>query len=735
MQPVEVLFASGDFFSTLGVRAIVGRTFTAADDVRGGGPDGAVVVISHDLWQRRFNGAAGAVGSRLLVNGTPLTIVGVAPRRFRGVDVGQPFDIAIPFGAEPLIRGRRSLIDDRSLLLLTLMVRLKAGQSMSAAAAALRAMQPQILGADAPPFLKEPFLVVPASTGISDRSRLRQQYERPLIILSIVAGFVVLIVSVNIANLFLARATARRQELSVRLAVGAPRWRLVRQLFVEGLLLATVSAVAGTLIAAWASRALVAHLPAAGAPVVIDLPIDWRVLTFTIAATMAAVVLFATAPALYAMRVPSLEAVQEAGRGAGGRRTGLLSSGMVVTQVALSLVLLAAAGMFARTLNRLANVPLGFDPKGVLVITVNAARADVDPATRLRVYERIIEAVAAVPGVTRAAGSVWTPVGTGGGGLLTDARGRRADVGRQVAFNIITPGWFATYGTAFQTGRDFDAGDGTHAVRVAIVNETLNRSLLRDRNAEASTIDAGPCRGGGCTVIGVVADAVYGRSFARSPAARRLCAARAIHRCRTVACYVACERPRYRRWSTSDRSPDGSAARRRTQADVCLQAARQRRRGIGRPGAPRRNPGGVLRGDRVAALGGGTLWRHVVCDVAPARRDRHSARARRAALRCSAGDAHTNRVVRRARYDRGRVCLGVAVALRGALAVQSRAARPHHARGIGSDARIGRGTRRMDSRMARRARRSRARAAGTLIGGIAMWPFGRHDLRSRCHQN
>jgi len=188
----------------------------------------------------------------------------------------------------------------------------------------------------------------------------------------------------------------------------------------------------------------------------------------------------------------------------------------VVTQVALSLVLLAAAGVFARTLHRLASVPLGFDPKGVLVITVNAARADVDPATHLRVCERIIEAVAAVPGVTHAAGSVWTPVGTGGGGLLTDARGRRADVGRQVAFNFITPGWFATYGTAFQAGRDFDARDGTHAARVAIVNETLNRSLLRDRGAEASTIDAGPCRGG-CSVIGVVADAVYGRSLRDPP--------------------------------------------------------------------------------------------------------------------------------------------------------------------------------------------------------------------------
>jgi predicted permease len=328
-----------------------------------------------------------------------------------------------------------------------------------------------------------------------------------------VAGLVLLIASVNIGSLFIARATARRQELSVRLAIGAPRWRLARQLFVEGLMLATTSAVAGTLIAVWASRALVAHLPAAGAPVVVDLPIDWRVLTFTIGVTVATVVLFATAPALYAMRVPSLEAVQEAGRGGSGRRTGLLSSGVIVIQVALSLVLLAAAGVFARTLERLADVPLGFDPQGVLVITVNATRSDVDSAARLRLYDRIIEAVAAVPGVTRAAGSIWTPVGAGGGGLLTDARGRRAEFGRQVAFNFVTPGWFATYGTAFQTGRDFDARDGTTAARVAIVNEMLYRSLLHDLGAEASTIEAGPCRRGGCTVVGVVADAVYGRSL------------------------------------------------------------------------------------------------------------------------------------------------------------------------------------------------------------------------------
>jgi putative ABC transport system permease protein len=405
------------------------------------------VVVSHDLWQRRYNGAAGIIGSRLSIEGTPLTIVGVATEGFRGVDVGQPFDIAMPFGTEALIRGRRSLLDNQRAFLLTVMLRLKPGQTMSVATAALRAMQPQIVGPQVPSLLKEPFLVVPGSTGISDRSQLRQRFERPLVVLAIVSGLVLVIVCVNIANLMLARASARRRELSVRLAVGAPRWRLARLPFIEGLALAGTGAIAGVLFAAWARRALVAWLPASGGPVLVDLPFDWRVLAFTIGITMIAVVLFGTVPALYATRVPPLEALQREGRGVAGERTGLLSGGLIVPQVALSLVLLTAAGLFMRTLDRLGSVPLGFEPKGVLVITVNATGSLSDPAARMQMYERIREAVAAVPGVTNAAGSIWTPVGTGGGGVLTDARGRRADVGGQVSYNFVAPGWFATYGT------------------------------------------------------------------------------------------------------------------------------------------------------------------------------------------------------------------------------------------------------------------------------------------------
>jgi predicted permease len=508
-QPVNALIASGAFFTTLGVRAARGRMFAPADDVRGGGPDGPVAVISHDLWQHRFNAIPAIVGSQLLVEGMPLTIVGVAPPSFRGVDVGQPFDIAMPFGAEAVIRSRPSVMDSPRALLLTVLLRLAPGQTPAQATAALQAMQSQIIGPAAPSFLREPFIVVRASTGISDRSRLRQQYAYPLLLLSILSGIVLLIACTNIASLFLARAAARRRALSIRLALGASRWRLARLVLVEAGTLGIVGVLAATLLATWMSRALVAQLPNAGGPVLIDLPLDWRVLAFTAAAATIAVAVFATAPALYAMQVPPMEALQDEGRSTPGGRAGVLPGGLLVTQVALSIVLVSAGGLFLRTAEHLANVPLGFDPRGVLVITT---RATSSPA-QAQLRQRILDALSAVPGVTHVAASIWTPVGSGGGGILTDARGRRAGDAARVAYNVVTPGWFRTYATPLRMGRDFERRDDASAPRVAVVNDTLRRSVLGGAGAPGAIIDAGPCGRDGCTVVGVVADAVYGQSL------------------------------------------------------------------------------------------------------------------------------------------------------------------------------------------------------------------------------
>ena len=516
---VQGVLASGDMFDVLGVQPILGRTFTEVDDARTGGPDGPVAVIGYDFWQRRFGGAPDVLGRQLTVNRLAVTIIGVAPPKFLGLDVGQAANIIVPLNDRALMAGGSEALDGRSNWWLEIMARLKPGQTIEQAQAALRGIQPQVRAATLPQgwpekqlaqYLTEPLTLVSAATG---ESSLRGSYERPLkTILAIVAA-VLLIACANIANLLLARAASRRREMSLRLALGASRLRLARQLLAESLLLAGGGALLGLAVAKWGSALLVRQLETTTTGVTLDLSMDWRVLAFTAGVALTTCVLFGLAPALGVSGVAPNEALKAAGRSTSGDRVLGLKSILVAGQVALSLTLVVGAVLFVDTLSALTSAPLGFQPEPLLVANVTAP-AGVGPDQRLALFERLQERLAAVPGVSAAAYSVLTPMGNSrwntrvepipGGPTLT---GRQ----RVPWVNVVGPGWFTTFGMHLVAGRDIDRHDVRGSAPVLVVNEAFARRFFPNGTAIGQFISAsiaGP-DSDRFQIVGVVNDAVY----------------------------------------------------------------------------------------------------------------------------------------------------------------------------------------------------------------------------------
>jgi predicted permease len=526
-QFVEGLWADGGFFETLGVPATLGRTFSARDDRRGGGTDGPVTVISYGYWHRQFGGAADVIGRAVTLNGVLFTIIGVTPPEFFGVEVGRSFDLAVPLQTEALIRGPDSALDSASTNFLSILARLRRGQALDAAAAELRRAQPEIRDATlgtwsqdvADRYLTSPFTLLPAAAGSSS---LRSSYQQPVLILAVTVAFVLLIGCVNVANLLLARATGRHRELSVRLALGASGWRLARQLFAESLTLSAVGAAAGIGIAVYSSRFLVQQLSTPANIVSLDVSIDGTVLAFTVIVTAVTALLFGTAPALLATRMAPMAAMRDQARTSLDVGRGGVMGWLLVMQVALSVVLVAAAVLFIRSFTSLANRTLGLEPDPVLVVTLDPQRADVDPTQRLPLYEDALEAVRRLPNVADAAISYLTPVGGGGftpsveiaGGQLSGipARPQLIPADREEVFgNLVSPGWFSTFGTPLIAGRDFAESDRRGAARVIIVNETFARRYLDSGNPLGRIITVYPNTplALSAQIVGVAADAVY----------------------------------------------------------------------------------------------------------------------------------------------------------------------------------------------------------------------------------
>ncbi len=473
------LLVSGDFFNVLGVQPMLGRVFTAAEDQRGCAAPG--VVISHAFWQREYGGATDIIGRKLMLGDDPFEIIGVTPPGFFGLEVGRSFDLALPICAD---RDRR--FDSGTDWWLMMTGRLKPGWSLERATAQLQALSPSLfektLPANYPQASVKDYLgfKLEAVSAGSGYSVLRRNYEDSLWLLLAIAGLVLLIACVNLANLLLARANLRKRELAVRQALGASRARLARQLLVESLLLAIIGAGLGALLAQPLSRFLVSFL---GGSVFLDLGVDWRALGFAAALAALTCVLFGLAPAVQATRIEPGAAMKAGGRGltAGRERFGLRRA-LVVTQVALSLALVAGATLFTRSLNKLLAVDSGFRQDGVLMAQIGVGRLSLTPERRLLFRQEALDRLKRIPGVKAIADTTVIPLSgnSSSNAVWMDGADPRQKVNTDRSW--IGPDYFKALETPLLAGREFNERDTATAPYVAIVNESFARRHLNGAN-------------------------------------------------------------------------------------------------------------------------------------------------------------------------------------------------------------------------------------------------------------
>jgi putative ABC transport system permease protein len=481
------MWISGDFFKTLEVPALRGRTLSADDDRRGCGSPPAV--ISYAFWQREYAGGPDILGRMISLEGHPFEIVGITPPGFTGIDVGRQFDVAVPLCSEALIHGELSLVDLRNGYWLAAVGRLKPGVTIEQANAEMAALSTGILEATTPPqydteaqkhYLRYKFGAFPAATGFSN---LRRLYETPLWMLLAIAALVLLIACANIAILLLARASVRGREIAVRLSLGASRGRLIRQLLVESLLIGVAGTVLGAVLAQWVSRFLVAFIATSGPDVFVDLHPDWLVLSFTMGIALLTTILFGLAPAFRATRIAPAAALKSAGRNlAGGREHFSLRRGLVVSQVAFSLVLLVGAILFVRSLKNILSVNAGFHTAGIMEADLDFRQLKI-PAPQRQGYKlNLIDRLRALPGVEGVADASVVPLSGYGWqeNVILAGAAKRADVAP--LFTQVSPDFFNTMGIRIMAGRAFSERDTANSLKVAIVNQSFMKKILKGAN-------------------------------------------------------------------------------------------------------------------------------------------------------------------------------------------------------------------------------------------------------------
>jgi predicted permease len=507
---------SGNYFSVLGVSALLGRVLTTEDDQPGAPP---VAVMSYGYWKNQWKGDPQIVNKVIVLNGTSFTVVGIAPPEFFGVRVRRAPDVWIPLVFQPQIEMSKSYLADRRVFWLNFVGRLKPGvrieQAQTSGTVSLHQFLTNEAGSDLTEDSRKSIAsaYVKLAAGARGISGLRIAYSRALQMLMVIVGLVLLIACANVGNLLLSRAAARRSEMSLRLALGASRYRIVRQLLTESLLLAAMGGVCGILFAQWGVSVLVT-LVAKTSP--LDVRPDLRILAFTAGVSLVAGLVFGMAPALSSSKTDLTTALKEKSSRTG--RRGLrfnLASALVVSQVALSMVLLAGAGLFARSLMKLQEENVGFNRDNVLLLSIDSRLGGYKPTELSALYRQVLDRVTELPGVKSATIATYSPIGGSGRSSTVTVRGYTPQAGeeRDVADLLVGPGYCETLGVPLLLGREIGVRDTAASQKIAMVNQSFAQYYFHGENPIGRHFQFGddddPEHGPELEIVGVVGDVKY----------------------------------------------------------------------------------------------------------------------------------------------------------------------------------------------------------------------------------
>ncbi len=499
-EAVPAAFVTTDYFDVLGLLPLRGRTFDAMDEVaRGPGS----VVIGERLWRDRFGGDASVIGGEVWLNRQPFRVVGVIPKEFTGTFANLATDVWLPLSRHGAVLGGPDSMGRRDSRFLNAIGRVRPGVSRAVVYAELAATA-RGLEASFPETNRGLGVSVAPVTGV------------PVFIQGLVGGFIGLLMGMvvlvlvvacaNVAGLLLARATARSREVAIRASLGATRWRIIRQLLVEALLLAMLGGVLGLGVARVVTVLLLGLVPPIGLPLALNLSMDVRVVIFAFLVSLATAVTFGLLPSLHAARTDLMRPLKESGPG-GGQRSGALRATLLGAQIAFSVMLLVAAGLLVRGLHHAAATDLGFDPSRIALFATEPVMLGYDHVRAVALVRAQEERASRIPGVEAAAAARFIPLGPRGDAVPVVMRRGAATDTTAIAYNVIDGGWLATLGVPLLRGRDFSGNDDSSSEGVAIINETMARRIWPDADALGQRFEV---RGSTFQVVGVTRNMKYG---------------------------------------------------------------------------------------------------------------------------------------------------------------------------------------------------------------------------------